>query len=480
MDSALTPSSLPASVLSELPLHSRAGGSALSAALSEMKRKIVILDDDPTGVQTVNGVYVYTAWDEITLLEAFQAPEQLFFLLTNSRGLTAPESRLLHEEIARNLAAVSAATGKDFLLLSRSDSTLRGHWPLETSVLKDTLEEASGRRYDGEVIYPFFPEGGRYTLDSIHYVRQGDRLVPAGQTEFARDKSFGYSASALPDWCEEKSGGRFLACDCCRISLAELRAGDVDSITAKLTAVHGFGKITVDSADYDDTAVFVTALCRAIANGKEFLFRCAAALPKVLGGVKDRPLLTQAELLSGGSGHGGIILVGSHVARTTRQLEALRKSGIPLTFIEFNQHRVLDPGGLDEEAARVLRQAEALLTAGKSVVVYTRRRRLDLDTEDTDRQLEISVRISDALTGIIGNLTVRPSFLVAKGGITSSDVGTKALRVRKALVKGQIRPGIPVWQTGEESKFPGLPFVIFPGNVGDDEDLRRVAETLLT
>ena len=110
--------------------------------------------------------------------------------------------------------------------------------------------------------------------------------------------------------------------------------------------------------------------------------------------------------------------------------------------------------------------------------MYTRRERLDLDSADSDRQLQISVRISDALTGIIGNLSVRPSFIVAKGGITSSDIGTKALHVRKALVKGQIRPGIPVWQTGEESKFPGLPFVIFPGNVGDDLDLLRIAENL--
>ena len=80
---------------------------------------------------------------------------------------------------------------------------------------------------------------------------------------------------------------------------------------------------------------------------------------------------------------------------------------------------------------------------------------------------------------MIGDLEVRPSFVVAKGGITSSDVGTKALRVRKARVMGQIRPGIPVWQTGPESKFPGLPYVIFPGNVGAEDDLLRIAKTLI-
>ena len=222
----------------------------------------------------------------------------------------------------------------------------------------------------------------------------------------------------------------------------------------------------------------MTALCRALADGKEFLFRCAAALPKVLGGVPDRPLLKREDLLDPGNKNGGIILVGSHVDRTSRQLAVLRDSSCPVAFLEFNQHRVLETGGLEDEAGRVLRKAEALLSSGKSVAVYTRRERLDLDSADSDRQLQISVRISDALTGIIGNLSVRPSFIVAKGGITSSDIGTKALHVRKALVKGQIRPGIPVWQTGEESKFPGLPFVIFPGNVGDDLDLLRIAENL--
>ena len=151
-----------------------------------------------------------------------------------------------------------------------------------------------------------------------------------------------------------------------------------------------------------------------------------------------------------------------------------------MEFIEFDQHRVVeeDGHGLDREVDRVLARVEELLPAGRSVTVFTRRERLDLPTEDRDGQLRISTQISDAVTGIIGKLTMRPSFIVAKGGITSSDVGTKALRVRKALVKGQIRPGIPVWQTGEESRFPGLPYVIFPGNVGADDELRRIAEIL--
>ena len=89
-----------------------------------------------------------------------------------------------------------------------------------------------------------------------------------------------------------------------------------------------------------------------------------------------------------------------------------------------------------------------------------------------------SVRISDGVRRLVGNLQVTPSFVIAKGGITSSDVGTKALCVKCANVLGQIRPGIPVWQTGEESKFPQTPYVIFPGNVGEVQTLREAVEIL--
>lgn len=470
---------IPAETLQHLPPHFADIRARLAGELDRLGRKIVVLDDDPTGVQTVNNVYVYTRWDLETMTDAFRSPEKMFFVLTNSRGLTASESRTQHREIAENIVSAAAATGQDFLILSRGDSTLRGHWPMETEVLREILERKTGQHYNGEIIYPFFPEGGRYTLNDVHYVRQGAQLVPAGQTEFAKDRSFGYAASTLPDWCEEKSEGRYPAAACCRISLEELRSGDIDAIEAKLESVEGFGKITVNSADYEDVSVFVTALCQALSNGREYLFRCAAALPKVLGGVPDRPLLTRDDLVDRENHSGGIVLVGSHVNKTTRQLEALRKSSCPIAFLEFNQHRVLEEGGLEDEVSHVLSQVEKLLPTGTSVAVFTRRERLDLPTEDGELQLKISTQISDALTGIIGKLTTRPSFIVAKGGITSSDVGTKALHVRKALVMGQIRPGIPVWMTGAESSFPGLPYVIFPGNVGDEDDLRRIVEMLI-
>ena len=129
------------------------------------------------------------------------------FILTNSRGFTASETEKAHKDIAAVITEVAAEVDKEFLIISRGDSTLRGHYPLETEVLKKTVEQHSNQVLDGEVIFPFFKEGGRFTVDNIHYVQDEDYLVPAGETEFAKDRTFGYSKSHLGEWVEEKSEG---------------------------------------------------------------------------------------------------------------------------------------------------------------------------------------------------------------------------------------------------------------------------------
>jgi uncharacterized protein YgbK (DUF1537 family) len=325
---------------------------------------------------------------------------------------------------------------------------------------------------------PFFMEGGRYTLGNVHYVKEGQNLVPAGQTEFAKDKTFGYASSNIGEYIEEKTKGEYRAEDTTFITLEELKSLDVEGITRKLLAVENFGKVVVNAISYADIKVFCAAFIEAVAQGKEFMFRSAAAIPKILGGVSDVSLLTKNQLIEEGEQNGGIVLIGSHVNKTTQQFEALKNTQEPMEFIEFNQHLVLEENGLENEVERVIALADEKIRKGKNVVVYTRRDRFDLDSKDKDKQLEVSVRISDAVTSIIGKLEVKPRFIIAKGGITSSDVGTKALRVKKALVMGQIKPGIPVWMTGEDSKFPKMPYIIFPGNVGEIDTLKEIVDLL--
>lgn len=471
---------IPFSVLDRLPAADRSAAEALLAPyLSRNQNKIVVLDDDPTGVQTVHNISVFTNWSESAILDGFREDNSMFFVLTNSRSFSRAKTQEEHRVMAEHILAAAQTTGKPPVIISRSDSTLRGHYPTEPETLREVLA-AHGTELDGEVIYPFFMEGGRYTLHGVHYVKEGDQLVPAGQTEFAKDKSFGYRNSHLGLWCQEKTGGAYRADDMTYIDIDELRARDVEGIAAKLRGVTGFGKIIVDSADYADVMIFAAALLRVMEEGKRFLIRSAAAITKVLGGVPDRPLLTRDDLIDPADRNGGMVIVGSHVNKTTRQMECLRQCRYPIEFIEFNQHLVLQPGGLAGETARVSALADELIRAGKTVAVYTRRDRFDLPEEaGPEEQLRISTEISDAVTAVVSRLTVRPSFLIAKGGITSSDVGTKALRVYRATVMGQVLPGIPVWQTGPESKFPGLPYVIFPGNVGDDQSLLTIVESFM-
>ncbi|HBH11704.1 MAG TPA: hydroxyacid dehydrogenase [Clostridiales bacterium] len=448
----------------------------LDSAMRTFQKKIIVLDDDPTGVQTVNDIYVYTDWSKESIRQGFDDDKAMFFILTNSRGFTKEETRRIHTEIAKNIVEVSKETGKDFVVISRSDSTLRGHYPIETLILKGCIEEYSSKKIDGEIIIPFFVEGGRYTINNVHYVADGNTLVPAASTEFAADKTFGYSSSDLREWIEEKTEGKYTKDRVTCISLSELRDLDYEGIQRKLEAVTDFNKVVVNAVDYADVKVFVTALVKVMEK-KNFIFRTAAALPRVIGQVCEKGLLTKDELVNTTNRNGGFIIVGSHVNKTTQQLERLKELD-SITFIEFNCFLVVDEQALEQELTRVIRLANENIKKGKTVAVYTRRERFDVNSGNNEDDLRLAVKISEAVTRIASSITVRPNFIIAKGGITSSDVGTKALGVKKALVLGQILPGIPVWMTGAESRFPNMPYVIFPGNVGNETGLRDAVEIM--
>lgn len=467
-----------ASVLEQFPTIDEAKVDALIQKEIEASQvKLVVLDDDPTGVQTVHNISVYTDWTVKSIRAAFAEENKVFFILTNSRGMTADETTRVHREIAAAVAQVSKETGMPYLFLSRSDSTLRGHYPLESQLLRDGME-ANGAAVDGEVLCYFFQEGGRFTIDNVHYVRQGDELVPAGLTEFAKDKTFGYRSSNLREYVEEKTAGAYPADEIVYIDLKSLRMMNIDGITGQLMAVEEFNKIVVNAVDYCDIKVFTVALYRAIALGKVFVFRTAAGLVKVMGGISDRPLLTREDMVVKEISNGGVVVVGSHTQKTTAQLKELLKLD-SVAPIQFDSNKVLEGDDVFyAEVDRCVAEEEKVIRSGKTAVCFTDRKLLTLENDTKESALTRSVKISDGVQRLVGQLSVTPAFVIAKGGITSSDVGTKALKVRRANVMGQIRPGIPVWQTGEESTFPQTPYVIFPGNVGSEEDLRLAVEIL--
>lgn len=468
----------------DLPLEDGLDLQAIQSLLRSQaqadRHKIVVLDDDPTGTQTVRDVPVYTDWSRESIRRGLLEPGKMFFILTNSRSFSAGRTREVHQEIGHRLAEVSKEVNVDFILISRGDSTLRGHYPLETEVLRDTLVSLTGREIHGEVLCPFFCEGGRFTYNNIHYVKENDRLVPAGDTEFAKDKTFGYRSSDLREYIEEKTEGAYKKEDVVCILVEQLRSMDIDGVEQRLMGVSGFGKVVVNAVTPGDLQVFCIALYRAIARGKRLLMRTAAGFVKEFGAVENSRLLDRRDLLTDHERkEGGLILIGSHTHKTTRQMERLRE--LPgIRMIEFDSDKVMDDKALEEQIDLVVRQEEDWIRRGATVAVYTKRRLLSLEGDTPEKALERSVKISEAVQQLAGRLETAPSFIVAKGGITSSDVGTKALRVKRAWVQGQIQPGVPVWRTGPESRFPGIPYVIFPGNVGEDTTLRDAVKVLMS
>lgn len=441
---------------------------AIRAQAGASGRKVVVLDDDPTGTQTVHGVSVLTHWPAEALRAELASDAPGFYILTNSRSLTLGEAQALNAEIGRHLVQAAHEAGCRFTVVSRSDSTLRGHFPGEVEALAGALDGG----FDGWLLIPFFLEGGRYTIDDVHYVAEGDRLKPAGETEFARDVSFGYRASNLRTWVQEKTASRIRSQDVASIGLDELRRGGPEAAAAHLQALPRGAVCVVNAASYRDLEVLTLGLLAAEAQGRRFLCRTAASFVRVRLGLTARPLLAPRELDLPPAG-GSLTVVGSYVPRTTRQLQPLLARPGMLS-IEVGVERLL--AGPAREVGRVARQAERALADGRDVVIYSSRRHVAGD--DTARSLAIGRRVSDGLTAIVRAVRTRPRFILAKGGITSSDVATGGLDVRRAVVLGQILPGVPVWRLGPESRWPGLAYIVFPGNVGGPQALAEIPDAL--
>jgi uncharacterized protein YgbK (DUF1537 family) len=427
--------------------------------------KLVVLDDDPTGTQTVHDITVVTEWSIDTLAAELTADGPGFYILTNSRALAPAATAALHHDLAANLLAASARTGVAFSVFSRSDSTLRGHFPLEIDVLDDALGP-----FDGTLLAPYFEAGGRLTLDGVHYVVEGDQLTPAADTPFARDATFGYRNSFLPAWVEEKTSGRVRADDAVILPLALIRSAGPDGVARALASAPRGALVAVDAVERRDIEVVALGLLHAERAGKKFIGRTAASIVAARIGLAPRALLEAKDFPAPAecATTGGLIVVGSYVPKTTAQLRHLRAS-VTHELVELSAPAVLDPARRAAAIAAATHDVNAHLAAGQLVVLATSR---ELITGDSPEQsLAIINEVSSALVAVVRALAVRPRFFIAKGGITSSDVATAGLGVRRARVQGQLLPGVPVWRLGAESKFPDLNYVVFPGNVGGNTAL---------
>ena len=491
----------------EVQIPARTVADALAAAAGASPRILVVLDDDPTGTQSVANLPVLTRWDVEDFSWAFghridgRRPDAVY-VLTNTRSLDPAEAAVRNEEVVRNALAAAAlvsdgagpsdGAGSRLRLgfVSRSDSTLRGHFPLEPDTIAATVAAAGGEATDGVVIVPAFPDAGRVTIGGVHYMRGtgagAGRLTPVAETEFARDASFGFANSELAKYVEEKSKGRFPAESVIVLDLDVIRAAGPDGdpqVSAKaiadaLDAATDSTPIVADIVTENDLRALALGLEEAERRGKKLLYRVGPPFVRGRIGQEIRAELSAEEAYAGNtpSDAGGLIVVGSHVGVTTRQLKALVEQHSSARIVEIDVEKLLggDAEGYLDEIVRTV--VEALHSA--DVILHTSR--LLIKTDDAAESLRIARTVSAAVVAVVNRTlkTFPPRFVIAKGGITSSDVAAYGLEIRHAIVRGPMLPGIVSLWEPVDGPAKGIPYVVFAGNVGDDESLARVTRKL--
>lgn len=438
--------------------------------LRETKQKVFVLDDDPTGTQTAHDTIVLTEWSPSALRRELENDDPVCYILTNSRSVNADQAVALNQEIAANLHLAAGLTDRPYTIISRSDSTLRGHYPAET----DALAEALSTQPDGALIIPAFMAGGRYTIRGVHYVEEGDTLAPAAQTPYANDAVFGYRHSSLPKWVEEKTAGRIAAKQVKSISIDAIRAGGPEAVGAILGDLRGGAVCAVDAVSERDLEVVALACIRAEAAGKRLIYRTAASFAGIRGGISVRPTLDPADMPAM-SEYGGLVVVGSYVQKTTEQLAVLLGSGM-VDEVELPVEELLTATDSASLVDSLIDRLTKILESGRHAALHTSRE--VVIGADDDSSLAIGRRVSQCLVDVTHGLQLAPRFIIAKGGITSSELATGALATKRARVLGQILPGIPVWQPDSSSNYAGGAYVVFPGNVGDDAALLRALQIL--
>ena len=432
--------------------------------------KIIVLDDDPTGSQTVHSCLLLLRWDVETLVLGLQDASPIVFILTNTRALSPAQAKAVTQEVCRNLkTAIAQVALTDFLVVSRSDSTLRGHYPLET----DAIAAALGP-FDAHFIVPAFFEGGRITRDSTHYVVQNGVPIPAHQTEFAQDSVFGYSTAYLPAYVAEKTGGRIAAEQVERFTRDRLRQGCLDALLTLENNVC----VAVDGETQADLDAFAQAVLTAAAQGKRFLFRSAASLLTALAALPPQPIAAADMAQYVKDHHPGAVLVGSHVKKTTQQLAVLLQTpGIVGVEVDLTPMLADWATGRSHLLASTLERVRQIHAQGQTPAIYTSRE--ELTFPDSATRLAFGEQVSALLMDIVRGLPSDLGFLISKGGITSNDTLSQGLALRTTRLLGQILPGCSVVLTpADHPQFAAMPVVLFPGNVGDENALALAYQRL--
>ncbi len=460
-------------IIEDLPREDTTNYRAINNTLFKNNGKVcIVIDDDPTGNQTVYNIPLLTTWNLEVFISEFINKTPVFFILTNSRSLSNLETEKIYQQISKNIEKASQLTKQDYTIVSRSDSTLRGHFPLEPITIK------LGAKLDDAitVFIPVMFEGGRVTVNDNHYVSDSENLIPVNEMPFANDHSFGYSKSDLKEYIEEKTKGEIEASCVYSFSIDKIRLEDVETLAKQIVSIPSNTYCIFNSLNYLDLDKVATALLLAEKVGKKIIYRTSSSFVPSYIGLKPKGLLEPKELISEELVNGGLTIVGSYVKKSSEQLQNVLSLYSEETIVEVDVSLIIQDNS-QEYINSLVKTIDKNISKGKDVIVFTSRKLLT--GPNSNSNIKMASTISQALVYLVNNINTRPRYLIAKGGITSHDLAIKGLGMIRSKVLGQLLPGIPVWEMGEETRFLKLPYVVFPGNVGNEDSLKIIIQKLI-
>jgi len=428
-----------------------------SLSAGSVDRPTHILDDDPTGTQSVQDAPV-VLWPHNDGAEPNVPSNPVVYHLTNTRALAPSEAG---EFVARVADRILTAEPSARVIL-RGDSTLRGHMYEEYRA----VAEVAFRERPVLLLVPAMPDAGRVTVNGIHQVDDGQTRKPVASTPYAADPRLGYNNSHLLAWAEERSGGALPAGRGAVVALGDLRTRGVDAIVETLLSLSrsGFASVcAVDAETTDDLRIIAAGLVAAEDAGAGVLVRSAPPFAAILGkclATSLRPVPKSDKVL---------VVCGSFVPLATRQLASL--CGVyPGAVVETDLDALLESPA--SEQVRVADRLDAQLVSADVAVLATPRR-----PPTSKMSFDDSLRIAENLAGVLRQMPNLPSVVVAKGGVTSATVASVGLGAETAWVEGPAMTGVATWRVGECDGAVRL--LVVPGNVGSDNLLTELVSRIV-
>ena len=440
--------------------------------------KIVVFDDDPTGSQSVYGCPLILKWDEDTIVQALEIDSPLLFILANTRSMSSQGSENRTREICRSIKSVfqrESLNLRDVLVVSRGDSTLRGHGCLEPAILENELGP-----FDATFHVPAFLEGGRTTVNGVHLLNG----IPVHLSNFASDQIFGYSTSFLPDWLEEKSHGSIASKSVLHLTIEQLQSAietnqGIQDLMVFLRGLSDNVLVVVDAQESSHLSIFANTIIKLMSE-KRFLFRSAASLisafAELPSNVYSRSSLVSLRLRDKDFKlKPGIIIVGSHVVLADQQLHFLLKDShlrgieIPVKKIARVLEGSLPDILLEDLEIMFFSQVKKILSAGKTPVIYTTRG--ELQFASSSKRISFGLQLAELIARLVGRLSNDLGYVISKGGITTQSLLDKGFNLSMVELKGQIMPGLSMVCSHKNNGYIQFPIITFPGNLGDETTL---------